>query len=58
MEGFDVIVVGLGAHGSSIVYELASKGTRVLGLEQFHPTRMFGLPLHLSFSFQNLNVEL
>jgi sarcosine oxidase len=33
----DVIVVGLGAMGSSAAYHLAKRGKRVLGLEQFTP---------------------
>ena len=33
--GYDVIVVGLGAMGSSACYHLARRGVRVLGLEQF-----------------------
>ena len=38
MEGaFDVIVVGLGAMGSSAAYHLAKRGARVLGLEAFSP---------------------
>src|SRR5688572_29357628 len=32
---FDVIVVGLGAMGSATAYQLARRGVRVLGLEQF-----------------------
>jgi sarcosine oxidase len=32
---FDVIVVGLGAMGSAAAQQLASRGVRVLGLEQF-----------------------
>jgi len=32
---FDVVVVGLGAVGSSACYELARRGVKVLGLEQF-----------------------
>src|SRR5262245_4263772 len=32
---YDVIVVGLGAMGSATAHELASRGLRVLGLEQF-----------------------
>ena len=32
---FDVIVVGLGAMGTSTCYRLAKRGVRVLGLEQF-----------------------
>jgi sarcosine oxidase len=34
-SGFDVIVVGVGAMGSSTCYHLARRGVRVLGLEQF-----------------------
>src|SRR5438270_8151593 len=32
---YDVIVVGVGAMGSSACYHLARRGARVLGLEQF-----------------------
>lgn len=32
---FDVIVVGLGSMGSATAYQLARRGVRVLGLEQF-----------------------
>jgi sarcosine oxidase len=32
---YDLIVVGLGGHGSSILYHAAKRGLRVLGLEQF-----------------------
>ena len=32
---FDVIVLGVGGMGSAAVYELAKRGKRVLGLEQF-----------------------
>ncbi|WNZ25076.1 N-methyl-L-tryptophan oxidase [Leptolyngbya sp. NK1-12] len=35
--GFDVIVIGLGGMGSATVYQLAQRGQRVLGLEQFTP---------------------
>jgi sarcosine oxidase len=35
VESFDVVVVGLGALGSATVYQLADRGLRVLGLEQF-----------------------
>lgn len=35
VSGFDVIVVGVGAMGSSTCFHLASRGVRVLGLEQF-----------------------
>lgn len=33
---FDVIVIGVGAMGSATCFELARRGARVLGLEQFH----------------------
>src|SRR5437660_3447070 len=39
---FEVIVVGLGAMGSSAAYHLAKNGLRVLGLDQFHPPHNFG----------------
>lgn len=35
MQHFDVIVIGLGAMGSSACHHLARRGVRVLGLEQF-----------------------
>ena len=34
-SGYDVIVVGVGAMGSAACYQLAKRGARVLGLEQF-----------------------
>jgi len=34
-ETFDAIVIGLGGFGSSTLYELAKRGHRVLGIEQF-----------------------
>jgi sarcosine oxidase len=39
---YDVIVVGLGAMGSSAAYRLASRGQRVLGLERFTPAHALG----------------
>ncbi len=35
MDTYDVIVVGVGGMGSATVYQLAQRGLRVLGLEQF-----------------------
>jgi len=35
MDDFDCIVVGLGAHGSASVHELAKSGLRVLGIDAF-----------------------
>ncbi|RAS78331.1 N-methyl-L-tryptophan oxidase [Priestia endophytica] len=34
---YDVIIIGLGAMGSTAAYQLAKKGQRVLGIEQFGP---------------------
>jgi sarcosine oxidase len=39
---FDLIVLGLGAMGSAAVYHLASRGARVLGIEQFTPAHEQG----------------
>jgi sarcosine oxidase len=35
MESYDVIVLGLGGMGTAAAYELARRGRRVLGIEQF-----------------------
>ena len=37
MKGYDAIVIGLGAMGSSTAYQIAAKGRKVLGLEQYSP---------------------
>src|ERR1043166_1483095 len=39
---FDFIVAGLGAMGSAAVYHLAADGSRVLGLDRFHPPHELG----------------
>jgi sarcosine oxidase len=39
---YDVIVVGLGAMGSSTAYQLAARGSRVLGIEAFTPGHELG----------------
>lgn len=39
---YDVIIIGLGAMGSSAVYHLAINGLRVLGLDRFQPPHNFG----------------
>ena len=39
---YDVIVLGVGGMGSATVYELASRGLRVLGLERFDIPHSFG----------------
>ena len=41
-ERYDVIVVGMGAAGSSAVYQLARRGSRVLGIDQFSPPHTLG----------------
>ena len=50
-EGYDAIVIGLGAMGSAAAYHLANRGQRVLGLDAFeegHETGFgtlgYGLP--------------
>ncbi len=42
MSEYDVIVIGLGAMGSSAAYQLAARGQRVLGVEQFTPAHTLG----------------
>ncbi len=39
---YDVIVLGLGAVGSAAAYQLARRGQRVLGLDQFSPPHVRG----------------
>ncbi len=39
---FDAIVVGLGAMGAATLYQLAKRGARVLGLDQFSPPHTLG----------------
>jgi len=41
-ERYDAIVVGLGGMGSAALAHLASRGRRVLGLEQYHPAHALG----------------
>ena len=36
-ERADVIVVGLGAMGSAVTYQLAKRGLRVIGVDRFSP---------------------
>lgn len=33
----DVVVVGLGAMGSAVLYQLARRGARAIGVDRFHP---------------------
>jgi sarcosine oxidase len=39
---FDVIVLGLGAMGSAAVYQLAKRGSSVLGIDQLAPPHKYG----------------
>ena len=41
-KNYDVIVIGLGAMGSAAQYQLAARGKRVLGIDQFTPPHVFG----------------
>jgi sarcosine oxidase len=41
-SAYQVIVLGLGAMGSAAVYQLAKRGVRVLGFDQFDPPHNFG----------------
>jgi sarcosine oxidase len=42
MRKSDVIVLGLGAMGSAALYQLAKRGVRVLGIDQFSPPHDLG----------------
>jgi sarcosine oxidase len=39
---YDVIVIGLGAAGAATTYQLARKGSRVLGIDRFDPPHAIG----------------
>src|ERR671915_896837 len=39
---FETIVLGLGAMGSAAVYQLARRGSRVLGIDQYSPPHSHG----------------
>ncbi len=41
-RSFDVIVLGLGGMGSAVAAQLAARGQRVLGLDQFQPPHTLG----------------
>jgi sarcosine oxidase len=42
MPSFDVIVLGLGAMGSATAYQLAKRGSKVLGIDRFAPPHVNG----------------
>jgi len=41
-QNFDVIVLGLGANGSSAMYHLSKTGATICGIDQFTPPHMHG----------------
>lgn len=42
MKRFEAIVVGTGAVGAAVTYQLAGKGINVLGIDRFNPPHSFG----------------
>src|SRR6266566_9974628 len=42
MDKYDVAVLGLGAMGSAAAFQLAKRGRKVLGIDQFTPPHRFG----------------
>jgi sarcosine oxidase len=42
LKRYDAIVLGLGAAGAATLYQLAKRGARVLGIDQFSPPHKFG----------------
>ena len=41
-ETYDAIVLGLGAMGAAAAYQLARRGAKVLGIDQYAPPHEFG----------------
>ncbi len=41
-KNFDVIVLGLGAHGSSAIFHLSKNNLKVCGIDRFTPPHVFG----------------
>lgn len=39
---FDIVVIGLGAVGSSALYQLSKSGKKILGIDRFEPPHSFG----------------
>ena len=42
MPRFEALVLGLGAMGSAVLYHLARRGTRVLGVDRYEPPHVHG----------------
>ncbi|OOG70743.1 N-methyl-L-tryptophan oxidase [Algoriphagus sp. A40] len=39
---FDIVVIGIGAVGSSALYQLSKSGKKILGIDRFEPPHTFG----------------
>ena len=52
-ERYDCIVIGLGGHGSATIAELAKRGQKVLGIEQFHRIHEKGMHQVIAFNIRN-----
>ncbi|HEX3484403.1 MAG TPA: N-methyl-L-tryptophan oxidase [Micropepsaceae bacterium] len=42
MDKYEIVILGLGAMGSAAAYQLAKRGAKVLGLDQFAPPHTYG----------------
>src|SRR6201996_6963763 len=42
VQSVDVIVIGLGAHGSSALYHLSRTGKKILGIDRYTPPHEHG----------------
>lgn len=42
IETYDIVVIGLGAHGSAALWHLSRTGKRVAGIDRFHPPHRHG----------------
>ena len=42
IETYDIVVIGLGAHGSSTLWHLSRTGKKIAGIDRFHPPHQKG----------------
>ena len=42
LETYDIVVIGLGAHGSSTLWQLSRTGKKIAGVDRFHPPHQHG----------------
>jgi len=42
IETYDIVVIGLGAHGSSTLWHLSCTGKKIAGIDRFHPPHQRG----------------